>query len=33
MIEITNGLKLGDRVVIKPLEKMKNGTKIKIAEK
>ena len=33
MIEIVSGLKPGDRVVIKPIEKMKNGTKIKIAEK
>jgi len=33
MIEIVNGLKSGDKVVIKPLEKMKNGTKIKVAEK
>ncbi|MEN6319932.1 MAG: efflux RND transporter periplasmic adaptor subunit [Syntrophaceae bacterium] len=33
MIEIVNGLKSGDRVVIKPLEKMKNGTKIKVTEK
>lgn len=33
MVEITNGLKPGDRIVIKPLDKMKNGAKIKIAEK
>jgi FtsZ-interacting cell division protein YlmF len=30
MVEIANGLKSGDRIVIKPLEKMKNGTKIKL---
>jgi RND family efflux transporter MFP subunit len=33
MIEIISGLKSGDRVVIKPIEKLKNGTKIKVAEK
>jgi RND family efflux transporter MFP subunit len=33
MIEIISGLKSGDRVVINPPKGMKNGTKIKIAEK
>ena len=33
MIEILSGLKPGDRVVLKPLEKLKPGTKIKVAEK
>ncbi|MCX5846977.1 MAG: efflux RND transporter periplasmic adaptor subunit [Deltaproteobacteria bacterium] len=33
MIEILSGLKAGDRVVLKPLEKLKTGTKIKVAEK
>ena len=33
MIEILSGLKAGDKVVAKPLEKVKNGSKIKIAEK
>jgi RND family efflux transporter MFP subunit len=31
--EILSGLKEGDRVVIKPLNAIKNGTKIKLAEK
>jgi RND family efflux transporter MFP subunit len=33
MIEIISGLKSGDRVVIHPPKGMKNGTKIKIAER
>jgi RND family efflux transporter MFP subunit len=33
MIEILSGLKSGDRVALKPLEKLKTGTKIKLAEK
>ncbi len=33
MTEITSGLKAGDRVVIKPPKGLKDGTKIKIAEK
>lgn len=33
MIEILSGLKAGDKVVAKPLEKVKSGSKIKIAEK
>jgi multidrug efflux pump subunit AcrA (membrane-fusion protein) len=32
MIEILSGGKAGDRVVLKPMGKMKNGTKIKVAE-
>ncbi len=33
MIEVLNGVKAGDRVVLKPLEKIKNGSRIKVAEK
>ena len=33
MTEITNGLTAGDRIVSKPSERLKNGTRIKIAEK
>jgi RND family efflux transporter MFP subunit len=33
MIEILSGLKPGDRIILKPLEKLKTGTKIKVAEK
>jgi RND family efflux transporter MFP subunit len=33
MVEIVEGLKAGDRVVLKPLEKMKDGQRIKLAEK
>jgi len=33
MIEILSGLKSGDKIVLKPLEKLKTGSKIKIAEK
>ena len=32
-LEITGGAKAGDKVVLKPLEKLKNGTKVKVAEK
>ncbi len=32
-IEILSGLKPGDRVVLRPLNKLKNGSKIKISEK
>lgn len=32
-VEVVSGLKEGDRVVIKPLKELKNGTKIKLAEK
>ena len=32
MIEVLSGLKSGDRVVLKPLDKLKNGSKIKVAE-
>lgn len=33
MVEILSGLNSGDRVVLKPPKRLKNGTKIKIAEK
>jgi RND family efflux transporter MFP subunit len=33
MVEVLNGVKAGDRVVLKPLEKIKNGSRIKVAEK
>lgn len=33
MVEILNGLKVGDRIVTKPSDRLKNGTRIKIAEK
>ena len=33
MVEILSGVKSGDRVVLKPLDKMKNGLRIKVAEK
>jgi len=33
MVEILNGLKAGDRIVTKPSDRLKNGTRIKIAEK
>ncbi len=33
MIEILSGLKVGDKVVVKPLDTLKTGSKIKIAEK
>ena len=32
MVEILNGVKAGDQVVIKPLDKMKSGVKVKIAQ-
>jgi len=32
-VEVLSGVKSGDRVVLKPLEKMRNGSRIKIAEK
>jgi RND family efflux transporter MFP subunit len=32
-MEILNGVKAGDRIVLKPLEKMRNGSRIKITEK
>ena len=32
MVEIAEGLKTGDRVVLRPLSKLKNGSRIKIAE-
>lgn len=33
MIEVLNGVELGNRVVLKPLNKIKHGSKIKIAER
>jgi len=33
MIEVLSGIKAGDRVVMKPLNKIRNGSRIKIAEK
>ncbi len=33
MIEILSGVKAGDRIVTKPSDRLKNGTRIKIAEK
>lgn len=33
MIEVLSGLKSGDKVVLKPLNKLKTGSKIKVAEK
>lgn len=33
MVEVTSGVRAGDKVVLKPLEKLQQGTKIKAAEK
>ncbi|HXX58842.1 MAG TPA: efflux RND transporter periplasmic adaptor subunit [Thermodesulfovibrionales bacterium] len=33
MAEVLSGVKAGDRVVLKPLDKVKNGSRIKVAEK
>lgn len=33
MVELTSGLRAGDKVVLKPLDKLKQGTRIKTAEK
>jgi len=33
MVEVLSGVKSGDRVALKPLNKMKNGLRIKVAEK
>ncbi len=33
MIEVLGGVKAGDRVVLKPLDKMRDGLRIKVAEK
>ncbi len=33
MVEVLSGVKAGDRVVLQPLEKIKNGSRIKIPEK
>jgi HlyD family secretion protein len=32
MVEVLGGVKAGDRVVLKPLNKMRNGKKVKVAE-
>ena len=33
MVEVLSGVKAGDRVVLKPLDKMRDGLSIKVAEK
>jgi len=33
MIEVISGIKTGDKIVLKPLDKLKNGSKIKFAAK
>lgn len=33
MVEVLNGVRAGDRVVLKPLDKLRNGMRIKVAEK
>jgi RND family efflux transporter MFP subunit len=33
MVEVASGVKAGDKIVLKPLEKMKDGARIKVAEK
>jgi multidrug efflux pump subunit AcrA (membrane-fusion protein) len=33
MVEVLGGVKAGGRVVLRPLDKVKNGSRIKIAEK
>lgn len=33
MIEVLSGIKAGDKIVLKPLDKLKNGSKIKLAVK
>jgi RND family efflux transporter MFP subunit len=33
MTEVLSGVKAGDRVVVKPLDKLRNGTRVKILEK
>jgi multidrug efflux pump subunit AcrA (membrane-fusion protein) len=33
MVEVTSGVKAGDKVALKPLDKLKDGTRIKSAEK
>jgi multidrug efflux pump subunit AcrA (membrane-fusion protein) len=33
MVEVLNGLKVGDQVVLNPPERLRNGLKIKVAEK
>ena len=33
MVEVLGGVKAGDKVALKPLDKLKDGSKIKTAEK
>ncbi len=33
MIEVLSGIKSGDRVVLTPLDKLKDGVRVKVAEK
>ncbi len=33
MVEVLSGVRAGDRVVLKPLDKLRNGMRIKVAEK
>jgi multidrug efflux pump subunit AcrA (membrane-fusion protein) len=33
MVEVKSGVKAGDKIALKPLEKLKDGTRIKSAEK
>jgi RND family efflux transporter MFP subunit len=33
MVEVSDGVEAGDRIVLKPLNKMRNGLKIKVAER
>jgi RND family efflux transporter MFP subunit len=33
MIEVVSGIKAGDRVAVKPLDKLRNGIRVKVAEK
>jgi multidrug efflux pump subunit AcrA (membrane-fusion protein) len=33
MVEILEGVKLGDRVVLNPSDRLRNGSRIKIEEK
>lgn len=33
MVEVSGGIKAGDRIVLKPLDKMRNGVKIKVTER
>jgi multidrug efflux pump subunit AcrA (membrane-fusion protein) len=33
MVEVLDGVKAGDKVVVKPPKELKNGAKIKVVEK